>query len=219
MPWGDGVVDVEDLIALAEHLEPGFELAAHWKLDEEAGAIAYDSIGSSDATVVGGATWRPEDGLVDGALELDGVDAHVATDFVSDPKAGPIRVVCWVKTEVAGGAIVSQTPGTAFGSTWLAIDPADGTLLTEMMFPFPSLDSTYVVADGQWHEVTVEWDGAYRRLWADNQEVTKDALSMALPPFSWNGTVIIGAGPNLELGTFFSGLIDDVRIYNRAVRP
>jgi hypothetical protein len=31
--------------------------------------------------------------------------------------------------------------------------------------------------------------------------------------------VHIGAGADLESGTFFSGLIDEVRIYNRAVRP
>jgi hypothetical protein len=218
-PLGDGVVDVHDLIVLAEHLAPGLETVAHWKLDESSGAIAHDSIGGSDATVVGDATWRPEDGLIDGAMELDGVDDHVITDFISDPKAGPVRVVCWVKTEVAGGAIVSQTPSTAFGSTWLATDAADGTLLTEMMFPLPSLHSTYVVADGQWHKVSAEWDGVYRRLWADDQEVAKGALPMALPPLSWNGTLIIGAGPNLESGTFLAGLIDDVRIYNRAVQP
>ena len=29
----------------------------------------------------------------------------------------------------------------------------------------------------------------------------------------------IGCGPNEESGTFFSGLIDDVRIYNRAITP
>jgi Tol biopolymer transport system component len=219
MPWGDGIVDAQDLIVLSKHLAPGLKAVAHWKLDETARTIAHDSIGSSDATVMGDATWRPEGGLIDGALEFDGVDDHVATDFISDPKVGPVRVVCWVRTDVAGGVIVSQKPGAAFGSTWLATDPADGTLMTEMMFPFPPLYSTALVANGQWHEVTAEWDGTYRRLWADNQEVARDPLSMALPPFSWNGTFIIGAGASLGPDTFFTGLIDDVRIYNRAISP
>ncbi|UCD53407.1 MAG: LamG domain-containing protein [Phycisphaerales bacterium] len=91
--------------------------------------------------------------------------------------------------------------------------------MTEMMFPLPPLQSTAVVADGQWHEVTAERDGTYRRLWADNQEVAKDALPMTLPPVPWNGTLTFGAGANLEPDSFFSDLIDDVRIYNRAVRP
>ncbi|MHC4070675.1 MAG: LamG-like jellyroll fold domain-containing protein [Planctomycetota bacterium] len=33
------------------------------------------------------------------------------------------------------------------------------------------------------------------------------------------GGLYIGAGQDYAAGTFFAGLIDDVRIYNRAVSP
>ena len=33
------------------------------------------------------------------------------------------------------------------------------------------------------------------------------------------GGLYIGAGNNLEPGSFWSGLIDDVRIYDRAITP
>ena len=33
------------------------------------------------------------------------------------------------------------------------------------------------------------------------------------------GGLNIGCGSDMAPGTFFTGLIDDVRIYNRAVRP
>jgi hypothetical protein len=33
------------------------------------------------------------------------------------------------------------------------------------------------------------------------------------------GDLFFGAGSTLAPGTFFSGLIDDIRIYNRAVSP
>ena len=36
---------------------------------------------------------------------------------------------------------------------------------------------------------------------------------------SVNGGLYFGAGKTLDAGSFFSGLIDDVRIYNRAVIP
>jgi len=50
MPWGDGIVDVQDLIVLAEHLFEEVEvydptLVAHWALDEIGGTIAYDIAG------------------------------------------------------------------------------------------------------------------------------------------------------------------------------
>lgn len=34
-----------------------------------------------------------------------------------------------------------------------------------------------------------------------------------------HGGLNIAAGKNFTAGTFFTGLIDDVRIYNRAVQP
>ena len=33
------------------------------------------------------------------------------------------------------------------------------------------------------------------------------------------GGLYVGVGKNYTPGTFFSGLIDDVRIYNRAITP
>ena len=34
-----------------------------------------------------------------------------------------------------------------------------------------------------------------------------------------DGGLYIGTGKAMEFGTYWSGLIDDIRIYNRAVRP
>ncbi len=219
MPWGDGVVDVQDLSVLAEHLGPGFECVAHWALDEASGTTAYDSIGDSDAIVLGDAMWYPLDGKIDGTLQFDGVDDYVSTNFILDPKVQPVRVTCWLRSETPGRAIVSQTQNTGFGATWLGSDSFDGTLMTAMMFPYPALHSSAVIMDGQWHEVAVEWDGTRRRLRLDSREVARDGTSIALPPLPLKGSLSIGVGANLEPDSFFNGLIDDVRIYNRAVKP
>ena len=36
---------------------------------------------------------------------------------------------------------------------------------------------------------------------------------------SSEGGLYLGAGKNLEPGSFFSGLIDDIRIYDKALSP
>jgi len=54
--------------------------------------------------------------------------------------------------------------------------------------------SPAIISDGNWHRIGLVWDGSYRHLYVDGTEVAKDAASL-------------------------SGLIDDVRIYNRAVKP
>ncbi|MHC4677299.1 MAG: LamG-like jellyroll fold domain-containing protein [Planctomycetota bacterium] len=80
----------------------------------------------------------------------------------------------------------------------------------------PPLLSQTVITDGQWHRVGFVWDGLYRALYVDDTLVAEDAqpgLTGSL------GGLNIGCGNDLTAGTFFSGLIDDVRIYNRAVKP
>jgi len=64
--------------------------------------------------------------------------------------------------------------------------------------------------------VGLTWDGSNRILYVDDVEVAKD--TQAQLGGSAGGLYIV-AGKNLEPGSFFSGLIDDVRIYNRVVRP
>ena len=60
------------------------------------------------------------------------------------------------------------------------------------------------------------WDGSNRILYVDDLDVAKDTQAQ----FSGSAEgLYIGAGKNLEPGSFFSGLIDDVRIYDRAVIP
>jgi hypothetical protein len=53
----------------------------------------------------------------------------------------------------------------------------------------------------------------YRSLYVDGIEVSKDINTLA-PLKSSNGSLYIGTSKTLDAGTFFSGLIDDVRIYN-----
>jgi len=60
------------------------------------------------------------------------------------------------------------------------------------------------------------WDGTTRTLYVDDVEVAADAQNGLAAA---TAGLYLGAGKALEPGTFFSGLIDDVRIYNRAVTP
>jgi hypothetical protein len=69
---------------------------------------------------------------------------------------------------------------------------------------------------GNWHRVGFNWDGSNQILYVDDMEVARDPQAN-LPSFT--GGLYIGAGSTLASGTFWKGLVDDVRIYNRAVKP
>jgi hypothetical protein len=61
MPWGDGIVDVEDLVVLSEHLFEQVDdptLIAHWPLDEAQGVIAYNDASDRDGTLNNGPVWQ-----------------------------------------------------------------------------------------------------------------------------------------------------------------
>jgi len=76
-----------------------------------------------------------------------------------------------------------------------------------------------VITDGDWHRVGFVWDGARRHLYADDAEVAADSSDLLRNLVSYYSILYIGAGKSREAGSFWSGLIDDVRIYNRAVSP
>ena len=81
--------------------------------------------------------------------------------------------------------------------------------------PMP-LKSEVVITDGQWHSIGFVWDGSRRYLYVDGVEVAEDTSDLAPLEFS-DGGLYIGAGKNLEPGSLFMGLIDDVRIYDVAL--
>ena len=216
-PFGDEMVDVHDLIALAEYIGQEVNdptLVAHWALDEAEGTVAYDSAGDHDGTVIGVPAWQPAGGAVDGALEFDGT-YFVAAPFVLSPSDGPFSVLAWVKGGAPGQVIVSQQAG----ANWLMADALDGSLMTDLRAGGRSpvsLGSETVITDGDWHRVAFTWDGTNRRLYVDDVLVAEDTQA-ALEGSA--GRQLVGCGANMSPDTFWTGLIDDVRIYNRAVSP
>jgi len=78
------------------------------------------------------------------------------------------------------------------------------------------LVSTAGILDGRWHRIGVVWDGAARALYVDDALVGEDIQGAVT---SATGELTLGCGSSRAPGTFFAGLLDDVRVYNQAVRP
>jgi hypothetical protein len=218
-PLGDGVVDKADLEVLMSYwgqevYDP--HLLAHWMLDEIEGDVAYDSAAENDAIVIGDAVWLPESGQINGALQFDGIDDYIDTLFKLDPADGPFSVFAWVKGGTPGQVILSQEGG----EDWLLTD-TQGCLMTALQsnsgrIKSGPLISEMTITDGNWHRVGFVRDGSERILYVDDIEVVRDTVNTL---DSASGNLYLGIGSNTEAGTFWSGLIDDVRIYDRVVTP
>ncbi len=207
-------MDVQDLVLLSEHLFEDYRLAAHWKMNETEGAIA-----GKDGTLIGDPLWQPFIGPTDGALELDGTDDYVSTDFTLNPVEGSFSAFAWIKEGAPGQVIISQTDvtsgrNTVFGSTWLGTDSSSGKLITTLMeIPFGPLGSEMVITDDQWHHIGLVYDldALHRHLYVDGVEVAADTDPVG--GVASDGGLYFGAGRTLAGSSFFSGLIDDIRIY------
>jgi len=178
-------------------------LVAHWKLDETSGLIAADSSGyGNDGTLTGmiGNEWTT--GVLDGALEFDAVDDHI-----SIPVGGPystFTVSLWISpassteswsTLIGGDDHIIGTRGPA-DLRWLYYDGE--SYYADTSVTLDAWNHLAVVRDGS--SVTFYLNGVY------DGDITVSG-DMAF--------TIIGAW---SLGVeLFGGLMDDVRIYDRAL--
>jgi len=222
MPSGDGLVNAADVALLAEYAamdeisDP--TLAGRWKLDghpDEPGLACDSSENGCHGILMGDACLLPDCGLIDGALQCDGDNDYVVLPAPCNAGDGELSVFAWVNGGRRGKVILSQRSGV----NWLMADQITGALKTELgsNARFSSmLQCDTCICDNTWHEIGLVWDGTNRSLYVDGVEVAHDApVNMA---DCW-GCLHLGASDNLHRGSFWSGLIDDVRIYNRAVKP
>ena len=139
-------------------------------------SMLYDSVSGEDAFAIGDPLWQPIGGIVDGALQLDGTDDFISTDFVLNPTKDSFSVFAWIKGGAPGQVVLSQLNG----ADWLVADPDLGCVMTELIPPAVGrfvpqpLISEYVITDGQWHRIGFVWDGANRTLYVDDLLVAED---------------------------------------------
>jgi hypothetical protein len=195
----------------------GAQRLAHWKLDESKGAVAADSSGNgNDGTLVGNPIWRPADGQIGGAIDLDGRGAYIRVTKAKglDFAPGSFSVSAWVNArEVRGGwqTIMEydrdSTRGNRFG---LWID-ANGRF--HFRVGMNTWQTTQSLSANQWHLLTATYDASTRQMKLYINGVlggTATNLSGYVAPTQ--ATLTIGVRGD-EASEFFNGLLDDIRIY------
>ena len=238
---GDNNVDTTDLVITAFNWLADETLQLHLTFEEMAGDTTEDqSIYARHVTLVNGPAWTS--GISDGGLELDGLDDYLQADNYWGILADTDRTICaWIKTNPdAGGSIVSYgTHGTDSGGKWIMTvldntDPAsDGRL--QVIVWGGNVTGTTRLDDGTWHHVAVvlgevTGDGIKE---LEDLRIYVDGIEESSLTYSGGGlqkdqpidtilgeTVHLGVSEKYnssDLQKYFSGQIDKVRIYDRAL--
>jgi hypothetical protein len=199
---------------------PSSGLVAHWTFDEGAGTTAADSSGNGlNGTLQYGPTWAPPAACPKGScISFDGSDDYVRVgDAAALRLTGDVTVSAWVKPTGARSvqSIVSKRYEYELGAidgaapyplSWTHKQP-DGTLVSGQLVG--------AVTPEQWQHVVLVRDGAARQVRGYRNGAFELASGYAVAPGTSSYALNIGRNPGGNQR--FRGLIDEVRIYNRAL--
>ena len=210
-------------LSYGQDLESG--LITHFKFDESSGNYAYDSSDSDfDSQVLGGTFWG--DGLIDGAIEFNGLDAKIEIGQPDEYTMTSFSIACWFKNDNADKfrVITARNSHWKNRQWWLTIwqEGYSSGRDAKLVFRMSPTSGQYVdlvsidrVDDDQWHSAVVtidSTDGGTARLYLDNvlqQEITGFGVPQIPNASAYVGRDISGSS------RFYSGQLDDFRIYDR----
>jgi hypothetical protein len=194
---------------------------AAYSFDEGKGKTAHDSAGTHDGTVEG-AEWT-EAGKFGSALKFDGEGGE---DCVSIPDSPELRLQneftleAWVKPEGTdeSNPVIFKTTEYFFGYT-LFLGLSHGENRPEGAVAYEPFEATEVssgeaVPTNAWSSLALTYDGEHLRLYENGELLDSTEGEGAI---SSEGDLLIGCARPWEDG--FTGLIDNLRIYNRALDP
>ena len=214
------VLSATEIANLYNHARGDISLVGYWKLDESSGTTNADfSPSGENGTQVNSPTFStavpPSIGFTDaGSLLFNGTDQYVTvpTTKALPNYATPRTLSAWAKTNTTTGNHMIA----AFGNTGAARSFFIGQFGTTLEVGGFSSDITVpnFWVDTNWHHLVATYDGKVGRVYADGTLVATATINWEglTPPLSCAiGNYVSGTGYP------WSGNVDDVRIYDRAL--
>lgn len=205
------------------------QLLASLPLDEGVGSTALDTSGNgNNGVLINSPTYQASTG--DGsafALRFDGADDYV--DLGPIDVGGNLSLAAWINADSFPGSsrdprIISKASSVSGSDHVFMLGTIKAGTKTRLRARVRVNGSTTTLIAGSgdlstsvWHHVAATYDGADLRLYLDAVEVGSVALSGSVD-VDPNLSVAVGSQSNGS-ARWFDGLIDDVRILERAMAP
>ncbi len=183
-------------------------LVGYYSFDEGTGGIAYDSSGNNNSGTWNGIGTHYNTGKVGSyAGQFNGTSDYVSAGNIMP--VGSYTKIAWIKNTASGSYnIISGSPGHAFWNPSLQLSAGHNSSWSQVA------DSNTLVLN-TWYFVAVTFDPVVSSgqmiLYKDGSMISQ---ASSIPTHQLSTDLLIGS---YSYGNFFTGQIDDARIYNRAL--
>ena len=195
---------------------PQTGLVAAYGFDETSGTTVNDSSPGGNPGVISGAT-RITTGRSGGALSFDGVNDWVTVaDAASLDFTTAATIEAWVYPTTLAGAwrtvlLKERTNGLAYGL--YAADNGNRPIAYSFTTSELGARGPTALPANTWTHLAVTYSASTLRLFVNGTQVVTRSVGTPLQP----STLPLRLGGNAIWNEWFSGRIDEVRLYNRAL--
>jgi hypothetical protein len=200
-------------------------LVGYWKFDEGTGDIAYDVSGyENHGALMNEPTWADGLPLLSKALDFDGENDYVEIpDDLSLDISGPFTISAWIYPRSFPDW--SAWDFASFVNKWMNYILQTGEFGPRRLrmifrdaqgesYVLESPDNTLTL--DEWQHVAGLWDGDSLKLFRSGQQVASAYAGPVAPNPTSNPLYISTESTSWQ---FFDGLIDEVKVYSRALSP
>jgi hypothetical protein len=207
---------------VADPTPPPAGLVAAYGFDEASGTNAFDASGNNLTGTVNGAT-RTASGRFGGALSFNGTNSTVTVASAAplDLTTG-MTLEAWVNPSSLGSAwrnvIIKERPNGEVFNLYAHTDsgrPVAYIVRASAPNAPQDVQGSTAIPLNSWTHLAVTYDGSVLRLYVNGAEAGNRTVSGSLV----TSTGALRIGGNSVWGEYFTGLIDEVRVYNRALTP
>ena len=182
--------------------------------NENAGSTAADASGRNNHASLGGATWAA--GKHGAGLSFDGTASLVTVaDSAGLNPTGALTLEAWIKPTTLSGwrTVLMKEAAGGLIYTLYAYDNAPRPAVYIHTTTDIDIPGTAAPPLNAWTHLAATYDGAQLRLYENGIQVASRAATGALS----TSTGALRIGGNAVWGEYFAGVIDEVRVFNRAL--
>jgi hypothetical protein len=200
---------------------PTQNLRSYWKLNETSGTTAVDATGFKNGGLSGNAAWTIN-GKMFGGLRLDGTNDFVQVADMPEYGGAAFSVSVWFCPTVLDGqarALISKRASSTTARAF-SLYLYTGNKLYASVGDEPPVDTGYVVpAINQWYHAAMVFDGSLAtgrlKVYVNGMLQSQSQPAITAIPDTY-AQLYLGI-LNYNYGYSFQGVIDEVKIYNKAL--